>query len=449
MPLDLDRLTAALLDAARRAGADAADAVAVEATHTSVDVLRGRLEQAERSESTDLGLRVLLGQRQACVASSDASEATLAAMAERAVAMAREAPEDPSLGLADPAEIARGADADELDLEDRSPEPEPAALEEAARRAEAEALRHEGISQVEHASAGHARRRVRLAATNGFAGGYTVTDHGISCTAITGEGTAMQRDGFSDSRLHRADLVSPEEVGRRAAERALARAGARRPRTGAFPVIVEERVAASLIGHLVQAANGGAVARGASWLRDAMGEEVLPSGLSVVEDPRRPRTPGSRPFDAEGLPTRARPIVEDGRLVRWVLDLSTARRLGLESTANAQRSPASPPSPGVSGYALTQSATTTLEDLLREMGTGLLVTSFIGATVNPTTGDWSRGASGMWVERGEPAYPVHECTVAGNLREMLRTIRPANDARTHLSRVVPSLLVEGLTLAGD
>ena len=448
MPLDLDRLTDRLLDAARRAGAEAADAIAVESAETSVDVLRGALEQAERSESTDLGLRVLLGRRQACVASSDVSDAALDAMAERAVAMARVAPEDPSLGLAEPHRLARDTDASALEQSDDAPPPEPAALEDAARRMEARALSHEGIAQVQSSSAAHGARRVHLAATNGFSAGYGTTFHTLQCVAITGEGTSMQRDGHHDVRLHQADLTPPEEVGRIAAERTLARAGARRPRTGAFPVILEERVASSLLGHLVQAANGSAVARGASWLRDAMGEPVLPHGLTLLEDPRRPRVPSSRPFDAEGLRTRASPIVEDGRLARWVLDLSTARRLGLESTANAQRSTAGPPSPGTTGFLLTEGHVT-LAELMREMGTGLLVTGFIGATINPNTGDWSRGASGVWVEGGEPAYPVHECTLAGNLREMLRTIRPANDARTHLTRVVPSLLVEGLTLAGD
>lgn len=448
MPLDLDRLTAALLQAASRAGAEAADAIAVESAQSSVDVLGGHLEQAERSESTDLGLRVLLGRRQACVASSDVSDAALQAMAERAVAMARVAPEDASLGLAEPGQLAGDTDAAPLEQVDDAPPPEPAALEDAARRMEAEALSHDGIAQAQSSSAAHGSRRVHLAATNGFSAGYGTTFHTLSCVAITGEGTAMQRDAYYDGRLHREDLMAPEEVGRLAAERTLARAGARRPRTGAFPVIVEERVASTLMGHLVQAANGSAVARGASWLRDAMGEPVLPDALTLTEDPRRPRVSSSRPFDAEGLPTRAAPIVEGGRLARWVLDLSTARRLGLESTANAQRGTAGPPSPGTTGFVLTQ-GDLTLDELMREMGTGLLVTSFIGSTINPTTGDWSRGAYGHWVENGEPAYPVHECTLAGNLREMLRTIRPANDARTHLNRVVPSLLVEGLTLAGD
>ena len=448
MPLDLDRLTGALLEAARRAGAEAADAIAVEAAQASVDVRAGRLEQAERAESVEIGLRVLIGRRQACVAASDVSDATRDAMAERAVAMAREAPEDASLGLAEPGQLAAVRDARGLDLDDPSPEPSPAALEDAARRAEAAALAHRGISQVERASAGHGRRRIHLAATNGFSGGYARTDHGLSCVAITGEGTAMERDYFHDARTHAEDLTAPEEVGRIAAERTLARAGARRPRTGAVPVILHERVSSSLIGHLLAAANGSAVARGASWLRGAMGEAVLPAGLSVKEDPSRPRVMGSRPFDAEGLAARAAPIVEDGRLARWVLDLGSARRLGLESTANAARGPGGPPSPSVGNAALTQGEAS-LEDLMAEMGTGLLITSFIGATVNPNTGDWSRGASGVWVEGGAPAHPVHECTVAGNLREMLRTIRPANDARAHLSRVVPSLLVEGVTLAGD
>ena len=448
MPLDLEQLTGALLRAARRAGAQAADALAVEATQTSVDVRGGRLEEAQRAESVEIGLRVLIGRRQACVAASDVSEATRDAMAERAVAMAREAPEDASVGLADPDQLAEVHDANGLDLVDPSPELEPAALEDAARRAEAAALAHRGIAQVQQASAGQGWRRVHLAATNGFSGGYARTDHGLSCTAITGEGTAMERDYHYDARIHRADLLAPEEIGRVAAERTLARAGARRPRTGATPVIVAERVASSLIGHLLAAANGASVARGASWLRDAMGEAVLPAGLSLVEEPLRPRVMGSRPFDAEGLAARPAPIVEDGRLVRWVLDLGAARRLGLESTANASRSPGGAPSPSAGNATLTQGEAS-LEALMAEMGTGLLITSFIGATVNPTTGDWSRGASGVWVEGGAPAYPVNECTVAGNLREMLAALRPANDARAHLGRVVPSLLVEGLTLAGE
>jgi PmbA protein len=378
---------------------------------------------------------------------SDTRPETLAAIAERAVAMAREAPEDPTVGLADPGELARAWDLAALDLDDPGPDPAAAELEEAARIAEAAALASRGITQVESASATFSRRRLHMAATNGFTGGYTRTSHSLGCTAITGEGTAMERDWCWESRAHRADLPAAEEIGRLAAERALARAGARKPPTGTFPVLYDERVADQLIGHLLAAISGTAVARGASWLKDAMGEAVLPPGLSLIEDPTRPRVAGSRPFDAEGLPALRRPIVEDGVLVRWLLDLSTGRRLGLASTGNAYRNAGSPPSPGAGNVSLTQ-GDRSREDLVAAMGRGLLVTSMIGSTINPTTGDYSRGASGFWIENGAIAYPVNECTVAGNLREMLLRIVSANDARPHESRVVPSLLVEGMTIAG-
>jgi len=448
MDRPLESLTAALTDAARKAGADAADAVAMAGTALTIDVRAGALEQAERSESVDVGLRVLLGRRQATVSASDIREETFAEMAERAVAMAREAPEDPGVGLADASQLATERDYGPLEIDDPAAEPAPAELEDAARTAEATALAHEGIAMVETASAAYSRRRVHLAATNGFGGGYARTESSLFCIAITGEGTGMERDYFGESRSHRAALPTPEEVGRIAAERTLARARPRRPKTGAYPVIFDERVASGLIGHLVAAINGTAVVRGASWLRSAMGEPVLPDALSLWEEPRRPRVPGSRLFDGEGLPTRPRALVEDGVLRSWILDLSTARKLGLESTGNAARGLSAPPSPAATNLRLTE-GDRSREDLIAEMGTGLLVTSLIGATINPNTGDYSRGASGFWVEGGQIAWPVNECTIAGNLRDMLRTIVPANDARQHVGRVVPSLLVEGLTLAGE
>ncbi|WP_227285753.1 TldD/PmbA family protein [Boseongicola sp. H5] len=447
MTRSLSDLTADLLAAAKRAGADAADAIAVDGTSVSIGVLNGKLEQAERSEGVEIGLRVMVGARQACVSASDINPATLSEMADRAVAMARLAPEDPTIGLADPAQLATRWDAEVLDLVDPTPEPEPAALEDAALRAEAAALSVPGISQVQATTAAYGQRRVHLAATNGFSGGYGRTDHGLSCVAITGKGTGMERDYYGEGRSHAEDMMAPEEVGRLAAQRTIARAGARKPPTGAFPVLYDERISSSLVGHLLQASNGSAIARGGSWLRDALGQDVLPRGLSIVEDPHRPRVTGSRPFDGEGLPTARREIVADGVLTGWTLDLATARKLNMTSTANAARGTSAPPSPSVTNIALTQ-GDLSREDLLAQMGTGLLITSMIGASINPTTGDYSRGASGFWVEKGQIAYPVNECTVAGNLRNMLRTIVPANDARTHLSRVVPSLLVEGLTIAG-
>ncbi|WP_116133564.1 TldD/PmbA family protein [Tropicimonas sp. IMCC34043] len=444
----LQTLTTDLLEVARKAGAEAADAVAMEGRSISIDVRDGRLEQAERAEGTELGLRVLIGRRQACVSSSDSAPATLAEMAARAVAMAREAPEDPGVGLAAPDQLASDRDVTQLDLADPAPEPDPAGLESDARTAEAAALAHAGISRVDSASAVYGSQRVHLATSGGFSGGYARTSSALFVVAITGEGTGMERDYYGESRIYRADLPTPEEVGRIAAERTLARSGARRPPTGAFPVLFDERVAASLVGHLLAAINGSAIVRGASWLRDAMGEQVLPATLSLTEDPLRPRVSASRLFDAEGLATARRDLVRDGVLQGWVLDLATGRKLGLDSTANAARGASAPPSPSVSNVALTQ-GTASRDELIAQMGRGLLVTSMIGSTVNPNTGDYSRGASGFWVENGEIAFPVNECTIAGNLREMLRSLVPANDARLHLSRVVPSLLVEGLTIAGE
>ncbi len=448
MAQDLERLTGALLDAARRAGAESADAIAVAGDSLSIEVREGKLEHAERAEGVDIGLRVLIGHRQACVSSSDTRDETIAAMAERAVAMAREAPEDPYCGLADPDQLIREWDVAGLELFDPAPPPGPEALQEAARAAEAAALGVDGVSKIDSAGAGWSLNRVHLAATNGFSGGYARGGHSVHAVAITGEGLGMERDYAAESRTFHADLPDPVEIGRLAGERTVARRGAAKPPTGAYPVLFDERVASGLIGHMVQAVNGTAIARGASWLKDALGEQVLPKGMDLIEDPHRPRISGSRPFDAEGLPVARRALVEDGILKGWTLDLATARRLGLASTGNAGRGTSSPPSPAVGNLWLTHGEATR-DDLIAEMGTGLIVTSMLGASINPTTGDYSRGASGFWVEGGRIVRPVNECTIAGNLREMLMTIRPANDGRPYVSRVVPSLLVEGLTIAGD
>jgi PmbA protein len=446
--ITLDDLTARLLTAAQKAGADQADAIAVQGTSVSIDVRDGKLEQAERSEGIDIGLRVIIGQRSANVSASDTSDSTIATMAERAVAMAGEAPEDPYVGLAEKSDLATEWDVEALELADPMAEPDPAELQEDARRAEAAALAVEGVTQVQSASAGYGSRDVYLAGTNGFSGGYKRTDRALSCVAIAGTGTGMERDYDGDMRLFQADLRDADEIGTRAAERAIARLDARKPPTGTYPVLFDERIASSLIGHVLSAVNGSAISRGASWLRDALEQQILPEHLSIIEDPHRPRTAGSRPFDAEGLPTKKRAIVDNGRLTGWTLDLATGRKLGMPSTGNASRGTSSAPSPSSYNIALTQGAASR-EDLIRDMGTGLLVTSMIGSTINPTTGDYSRGASGHWIENGEITHAVNECTIAGNLRDMMMRIVPANDGRAHLSRVVPSLLIEGLALAGD
>lgn len=447
MPQSLEELSHAILLAAKSAGAEQADAIAVQGTSVNIDVRSGALEQAERSEGVDIGLRVLIGARQACVSASDTSPTTLQAMAERAVAMAQEAPTDPFIGLAREDQLADMRSADGLELSDPTQEPDPALLQEDAMRAEAAALSHKQISQVQSASAGYSARQIHLAATNGFSGGYARTDRYISCVAIAGTGADMERDHDGEGRIFQSDLRSAEDIGQLAAQRAAERLGSIKPPSGAYPVLFDERVSSTLVSHILQAVNGSTIARGSSWLRDALGEQILPEGMSLIEDPHRPRVSGSRLFDAEGLATSKRAIVKDGTLEGWTLDLATARKLDMQSSANAARGTGAPPSPSSWNVSMTQ-GNQSRADLISEMGTGLLVTSLIGSTINPTTGDYSRGAAGFWIENGEIAYPVNECTIAGNLREMLMSIAPANDARAHLSRVVPSLRVEGMTIAG-
>lgn len=443
----LKTLTQAMLDAAKRAGADAADALAISSRSLSIEVLHGRLEHAERAEGVDIGLRVLVGQRQANVSSSDTKPETIAEMAARAVAMAREAPEDSSVGLAEPSQLSARRDACGMELADPAPEPDPKTLEADALEAEAAALAVRGVAQVQGASAGYSRTDIHLALSNGFSGGYARTGRSTSCVAISGDGLAMERDYSGESRTFQGDLPDAERIGSEAGERAVARRDPKRPPTGAYPVLFDERISSSLIGHLMAAINGSSIVRGSSWLQDAMGEELLPKGMDLVEDPFRPRISGSRPFDGEGLAVTRRNVIADGRLQTWTLDLATARRLGLESTGNASRGTSSPPAPSAGNLALSPGRVGR-DALIGEMGTGLIVTSLMGASINPTTGDYSRGASGFWVENGEITGPVNECTIAGNLRPMLRSIIPANDAKPHHSRLVPSLLVEGLTIAG-
>ena len=445
--LSLTALSEKILAAAKKAGAEYADSLVASGISTNVDVHNGALELAERSEGFDIGLRVFIGQRQAIVSGSDISDLTIEEMAKRAIAMANEAPEDQYAGLATPDQYATTWDTDALDLYDKSPEPLAKLLEDEARSVEAEALGHKGIEQVSAASASYSSSEVFLATSNGFSGGYKRTSRSLSCVAIAGKGLGMERDYDFDSRIHQSDLRSAQDIGASAARRTLERLSPRKPSTGIYPVLFDERIAASLIGHLLSAINGASIARGSSWLLDALETQVLPNGMSLIEEPNRPRVGASKPFDAEGLPKQQREIIMHGTLMGWTLDLGSARKLGMNSTASAARSPSSLPTPQAGNVTLTQGVRSK-QDLLSDMGTGLLVTSMIGSTINPNTGDYSRGAAGHWVENGQIMYPVSECTIAGNLKEMLLRIIAANDAQEHLSTRVPSLLVEGMNIAG-
>ena len=433
-----------LIARARAAGADAADAVLVAGTSLSVQRRLGRTEQLERSESRDLGLRVFVGRRQAIVSSSATDPSSFATLAERAVAMARVVPEDPFAGLADEADAPQQP---ALDLDDPQ-EPTVEALVERAGAAEEAALAMPGITNSEGAEAGYSRTTVALATSAGFGGSYTRTTHSVSATALAGEGTAMQRDYDYSATVHLADLEEAEALGRLAAERALARLNPKRPKTARLPVVFHPRVASSLLGHLASAINGGAIVRGTSFLKDKMGERLFAPGIEVRDDPRRVRGLRSRPFDAEGVPTSARSIIEDGVLTTWLLDSRSARQLKLRSTGHAARGTGGPPTPGATNLFLAPGKMSPTE-LMADINEGVYITELIGMGVNGITGDYSRGASGFMIRHGALAEPVAEITLAGTLPEMFLHLTPANDLRIRRSVDAPTIRVEGLTMAGS
>ena len=444
---NLEVIASALLDMSKKAGAEAAEVIGLEKKSLNVDVLNGMLEGVERSEAIDIGLRVIVEGRQACLSCSDVREESLEKMVTRSLSMAREAPVDKDIVLATNDQLVSAQDLEALDLIDTEVMVEADRLEKWAIEAEVEARKVKGITQVQGSSASVGIIKSQLAFSNGFSQGYSRSGVNISCVSISGQGNKMERDYASESRVHISDLPSPSSIGQLSGERAAARFGARKPPTGNYPVLYDERVSSSLVGHLIGAINGASIVRGSSWLAKNLGEEIFPKNISIKECPLKVRCSGSRPFDAEGLKTNTKNIINNGILETWLLDLSSSQNLGLESTGNAVRTVSSPPSPGISNISLI-GGLKSRDYLIKEMGTGLLVTSMIGLTLNPITGDYSRGASGYWVENGEVKYPVNECTLAGNLKEMLKTIIPANDSKRHLSFSVPSLLVQGLKIAG-
>jgi PmbA protein len=435
-----DRLVAA----AKRAGADAADAVAVRAVSLAVEVRDGQVEESQRSEGDDLGLRALVGHRQAVVSTNDLKGDGFDALAERAVAMARAAPEDRFAGLADPALLAKNFP--ELDLLDPTM-PDVGALEAMAQEAEAAGLAVEGVSKSGGASASAGIGGMVLVTSDGFHGSTIASRHSIAMSAIAGEGTGMETDYDYTSALHAADLESARHIGRSAGERTVARLNPRKVATRKVPVVFDARVAGSLIGHLASAANGASVARKTSFLRDKRGEQIFAPNITIVDDPLRKRGLRSRPFDAEGVATSRRLVVDGGVLKTWFLDSATARELDLQSTGHAHRGVSSAPSPGPSNLHLVAGEKTP-EQLIAEIEDGFLVTSLIGMGVNLVTGDYSRGASGFWIEHGKPTFAVSEVTIAGHLTEIFRSLVPANNLKFRYGTDAPTVRVEGLTVAG-
>lgn len=430
-----------LVAAALKAGADAADAVAVRGMSLGVDIRLGALEETERSESDDFGLRVFVGKRHASIGANVIGDP--AALAERAVAMARVAPEDRVAGLADPALLAHQfAD---LDLVDTTV-PATRDLIERATAAEDAARAVSGVTNSGGAHAGWSLGGLVLVTSHGFSGAYLASRHTLSVTAVAGSGTGMERDYDGSSKIHLADLDDPETVGRTAGERAVKRLNPRKLPTQKAHIVWDRRAAVSLLGHLSGAINGAAIARKTSFLKDRMGQAIFPKGVTVTDDPTRPRGLGSRPFDGEGLAALPLTIIEDGVLNHWFLDSSTGRELGLASNGRAARGTGSP-SPGSTNLTLLPGPETR-DALLKSIGTGLYVTDMIGSGVNGITGDYSRGASGFWIENGELTYPVSEMTIAGNLIDMFARLRVADDLIYRFSMNAPTVAVEDLTLAG-
>jgi PmbA protein len=440
----LTDLASRLVAAARRAGADAADAVAVRSISLSVDVRDGAVEESQRSEGDDVGLRVLVGHKQASISTNDLKADGLDALAERAIAMARAAPEDKFAGLADPAQLARSFP--NLDLLDPDM-PTVAVLEERARRAEAAGLGIAGVAKSGGASASAGIGGMVLVTSHGFHGATIGSRHSISMAAIAGTGTGMEQDYDFSSTLHASDLESADAIGRTAGERAVARLNPRKVTTRRVPVVFDTRISGSLVGHIASAANGAAIARKTSFLRDKLGERILPAGIDIVDDPLRRRGQRSRPFDAEGVATRSLKLVDDGVLKTWLLDCATARELDLTTTGHANRGVSSVPSPGPSNLYLTPGDKSP-DELIADIEDGFYVTDLIGMGANMVTGDYSRGASGFWIENGVRTYPVSEVTIAGNMSEMFATLTPANDLTFRFGTNAPTLRIEGLTVAG-
>jgi PmbA protein len=439
----LDRLSD-LIAHARAAGADAADAVLVAGTSLSVARRLGKTEHVERSEGQDLGLRVFIGKQAAIVSATSIDPAGFASLAERAVAMAKVVPEDPYSGLADTA--TQPESAAYLDMEDAA---EPSAEDLIARAAAAEdaTLAIQGVTNTEGADAGFSRGEIYLVTSAGFAGHRSGTSHSISATALVGSGTGMQRDYDYDSKVHLADLDDPATIGRSAANRALARLNPTRPKTAKIPVVYDPRVATSLLGHLMGAINGASVARGTSFLKEKLGQQIFASGIFIHDDPRRVRGPRSRVFDGEGTPTKARALIEDGVLTTWLLDSRSARQLGMVSTGHASRGTGGPPSPSASNLWLAAGAMTP-DELMADIKLGLYITEMIGMGVNGVTGDYSRGAAGFLIRDGKLAEPVAELTVAGHMSEMFANLTPANDLAFRRGTDSPTIRVEGMTMAG-
>ena len=437
----------ALLKAAKAAGAETADAVATHGRSLGIAVRDNALEDVDSSESRDIGLRVMIGKRQACVSSSDLSAASIQALAERAVAMAKLAPEDPYCGLPNARLLSKPGGADTLDVWDDT-RMTPVLLKSRAHELEAAALSINGVTQAEGANASWTTSAFSYASSHGFRDGWRASRHGLSVSAIAQKDDGMERDyDFESTRFFDA-LPDPQSIGRHAGQRAVARLGSRQIPSAALPILFDERVAGSLLAALLGAISVPAITRGVSFLKDDLGKEIFAPHIQILEDPLLPRGDGSRPWDGEAINVKKRHIIENGVLKTWLLNMSSARQLDLPPTGHATRGIGSPP--GVSATNTWIAAgTKSPEHIMAEIGEGFLISEMFGPSLNSNTGDYSVGVSGFKIENGARAFPVSEVTIAGNLRDMYKTMIPGSDLKMDSATNAPSLLCEGLTLAGS
>ncbi len=426
-------------------GASAADALLVDSVSQDVSVRYGKLEKLERSASADMGLRVFAGKKQAVVSASYSNLTEIDAMVERAVAMAKASPEDPFCGLADKSASLSGEhkshNADSADIGEEK-------LQAWAKAAEDAAQAVKGVTKSEGGDAHASRSKVYLVNSNGLMGEYDQSSFSVAASVIAGEGTGMERDYDYSATVFHNDMVSPEIIGRKAGERAVKRLNPRKVKTQQVPVVFDPRVARGLVGYFAGAINGATIARGTSFLKSKMGQQIFKGSINIIDDPLRQRALRSRPFDAEGIATRNIHFIEGGYLKSWILDCRSARQLGLHSTGHAVRGVSSVPSPSVSNFYLA-AGTMTQQELIADIKQGFYVTETMGMGVNLVTGDYSQGASGFWIENGQIAYPVSEVTIAGHLTDMFMELTPANDLEFKYGVDSPTIRVGQMTLAGQ
>lgn len=434
-----------LLETCQKAGATGADASYGRSDGVSVEVREGKLEGIERSEAQGVSLRCMFGQRQAAVSGSDVTEEGLATLAERCVAMAKVVPEDPYCGLAPAADLA--ADLPDIDVSGDG-EIATELLERDAITAEEAALAVSGVQQVSGCGNGWSTSERWVATTNGFSSHRLSGSTGLGLAAVAERDGAMERDYESRSVRRLEDRPSAEEIGRIAGERTVARLGSRKVKTQTGAVIYDRRVAGSLIGAFLSAISGPSVARGVSFLKDSLGEQVFAAGVNLIDDPFRVRGMGSRAHDGEGRSVAPAKLIDNGVLTRWLLNGASAKQLDLAPNGYASSGFGSTPGVGVSN-AFIEAGTESPKEMMHRVGKGLLVADMFGPSINPNTGDYSVGVAGFWFDGGEIQYPVSEVTIAGDLPDMFARLQPASDLEFRGSRDAPSLLIEGMSIAGE